>query len=217
MSAGVPPYSRTFPSGSFFILVEEFTAAGNLAVSLVLDFDPAIAIEAITTVLVLGDDTFKVPGAGKFKEAFAFALEMIHIKKMGRTLRNDAPQHPLALKERYISEIATETQGGPYASIRRHFDIGSFGINACVARGAGNQAIPQHDELGSSSGWELRDLDSSNGTFVDDQPLPGGGSCAVHDGALIGIGPDVKLKFLVPRTLYRFCAAYRERAPLGTG
>jgi len=110
MSAGGPTYSRTFPSGSFFILVEEFTATGNLAVSLVLDFDPAIAIEAITTVLVLGDDTFKVPGAGKFKEAFAFALEMIHIKKMGRTLRNDAPQCPLAPSERFVSKIASIDQ-----------------------------------------------------------------------------------------------------------
>ena len=77
MSADSPPYSRTFPSGSLFILVEEFTAAGNLAVSPVLDFDPAIAIQAITAVLILRNDTFKILGAGKVKEAFAFALEMI--------------------------------------------------------------------------------------------------------------------------------------------
>src|SRR5439155_16828544 len=107
MSADSQTYSRTFPSGSFFILVEEFTAAGNLAVSPVLDFDPAIAIDTIPTVLRLGDDTFKVLGAGKFKEAFAFALEMFHIKKMGRTLRNDAPQCPLAPSERFVSKIAS--------------------------------------------------------------------------------------------------------------
>src|SRR5437867_107000 len=68
----------------------------------------------------------------------------------------------------------------------------------------------RHDELGSSSGWQLQDLNSSNGTFLDKEPLPRGGLSNVDDGSLIGIGPDVKMKFLVPRTLYRFLASYRE-------
>jgi len=141
MSADSPPYSRTFPSGSLFILVEEFTAAGNLAVSPVLDFDPAIAIEAIPAVLVLGDDTLEVLGAGNFKEAFAFALEMINIQKVGRTLREDAPQYPLAPGERYVSEIATAK---PHQ------------IERAEARDAPSKEQPV--ELRTAFGVETRDL-----------------------------------------------------------
>jgi pSer/pThr/pTyr-binding forkhead associated (FHA) protein len=45
----------------------------------------------------------------------------------------------------------------------------------------------------TSNGWHLRDLDSSNGTFVDGRMLPKGGSCHVASGARIGLGPKVTL------------------------
>ena len=38
---------------------------------------PPPPVPPATLIQQLGDDTFEVLGAGKFKEAFAFALEMI--------------------------------------------------------------------------------------------------------------------------------------------
>jgi len=77
--------------GATFPFVEEFTAANYLTILAVFDLDPSHAIKAIAAVLVLRNNPLKVLSAGKPKEALAFPFDMIHIKKAGRMLGNDAP------------------------------------------------------------------------------------------------------------------------------
>jgi hypothetical protein len=50
-----------------------------------------------------------------------------------------------------IESLDTEwTPGADWKPVRRHFDIGSFGVNASVAREAGAQVIGLHSETGDS-------------------------------------------------------------------
>ena len=44
-----------------------------------------------------------------------------------------------------IGEIAEGT-GGTWAPLRRHFDVGAFGVNAWIATTAGEEVIGEHDE-----------------------------------------------------------------------
>ena len=44
-----------------------------------------------------------------------------------------------------IDEIAEGT-GGTWAPLRRHFDVGAFGINAWIAKAAGEEVVGEHDE-----------------------------------------------------------------------
>ena len=44
-----------------------------------------------------------------------------------------------------IDEIAVATGGG-WAPLRRHFDVGAFGVNAWIAKAAGEEVIGEHDE-----------------------------------------------------------------------
>jgi pSer/pThr/pTyr-binding forkhead associated (FHA) protein len=70
---------------------------------------------------------------------------------------------------------------GNDASLRIPVD-GSTGVSS---RHASLERLP--------NGWQVRDLDSANGTFIDGQALPRGGSRTVEIGVRIGLGPQVTL------------------------
>jgi hypothetical protein len=65
----------------------------------------------------------------------------------------------------------------------------------------------------ADTGWQVTDLSSSNGTTVNDLELESGARCSLADGAHIGLGPDVKLKFVLPRSLYELLARHRAQSP----
>lgn len=50
--------------------------------------------------------------------------------------------------------------------------------------------------------WWLFDQRSTNGTFVDGARVSPGGSRRLADGALVGLGPSLRLTFLLPATLH---------------
>ena len=57
-------------------------------------------------------------------------------------------------------------------------------------------------------GWKITDLASSNGTYVNGQCLPSGGSADLTDGALIGFG-EAQAKFFSPQALYGIATLFR--------
>jgi hypothetical protein len=64
----------------------------------------------------------------------------------------------------------------------------------------------------AGTGWQITDLNSANGTAVDDQEVSSGCRCALLDGALIALGPDVRLRFLMPDSLHRLLVLRRARS-----
>lgn len=61
----------------------------------------------------------------------------------------------------------------------------------------------------SGSRWSVTDQRSTNGTLVDDRPLPSGGTVELADGARIDFGPDAKAKFLLPESVFGFLSLHR--------
>jgi hypothetical protein len=53
----------------------------------------------------------------------------------------------------------------PFHAVRQHFGIGSFGVNAMVARAAGDRLVNEHDESEPDSGEELYVVISGRATF----------------------------------------------------
>jgi hypothetical protein len=74
-----------------------------------------------------------------------------------------------------IEEIAEGT-GGTWAPLRRHFDVGAFGVNAWIAREAGEEVVGEHDEERTGH-EELYVVVSGHATFTasgDDHDAPQG-------------------------------------------
>jgi tetratricopeptide (TPR) repeat protein len=96
-------------------------------------------------------------------------------------------------------------QGYDWHPVRRHFGIGSFGINANVAREAGDVLVDEHDEAGGDGGQEelyvvLRgrarftlngeDVEVPSGTFlfVRDPAVKRGATALEPDTAVLAVG-----------------------------
>ncbi len=60
------------------------------------------------------------------------------------------------------------------------------------------------------STWTIEDKGSSNGTFIDEERIPAGGSARLENGTRVGFGPNVRAKFWTPQGLFDFLALYRS-------
>jgi len=85
-------------------------------------------------------------------------------------------------------EEVTGPEGPRWASIRRHFGVQSFGVNAWTSKEAGQTVIGEHDEVGGGAGGheELYIVMSGKATFtVDDETVdaPAGTIVFVRDPA----------------------------------
>jgi mannose-6-phosphate isomerase-like protein (cupin superfamily) len=83
-----------------------------------------------------------------------------------------------------IEEITDESGA---AHIRRHFGIGSFGVNASIAREDGATLVPEHAEDDTSGQEELYLVVAGNATFVLD-----GGEVDAREGTLVFAPPGVR-------------------------
>ena len=54
----------------------------------------------------------------------------------------------------HLSEVGSQpgVEGSTWITIRRHFDVGAFGVNAYSAHEAGGRVIEDHNETGSGAG-----------------------------------------------------------------
>lgn len=79
-------------------------------------------------------------------------------------------------------------EGSTWFQVRRHFDIGAFGVNAYRAR-AGGRVIEAHDELGSSAGGheELYVVLKGRARFT-----VGGDELDAPEGTLVFVSPETK-------------------------
>ena len=89
-----------------------------------------------------------------------------------------------------IGEIA-EGSGGTWAPLRRHFDVGAFGVNAWIAKSAGEEVIGEHDEE-QTGHEELYVVVSGHATFV----VPGGDVDAPAGSVLFVRDPLVKRRIV---------------------
>ena len=90
----------------------------------------------------------------------------------------------------HLSEVASQggVEGSTWITIRRHFDVGAFGVNAYRADEAGGRVIEDHDETGSGAGRheELYFVTSGRARFTvdgDDVDAPAGTFLFVRDPA----------------------------------
>lgn len=60
--------------------------------------------------------------------------------------------------------------------------------------------------------WQVTDLGSANGTYVNGESLPRNGRTPIANGDILGFGDDARMKFLVPRSLHRFLELFRQSA-----
>lgn len=86
-------------------------------------------------------------------------------------------------------EIASGPESPRWASVRRHFGIESFGVNAWTSKEAGQTVIGEHDEVGGSAAGheELYVVMSGKATFTvdgDTVDAPAGTIVLVRDPAV---------------------------------
>ena len=75
----------------------------------------------------------------------------------------------------------------PFRAVRHHFGITTFGVNAMIARNAGDRLINEHEEAEPESGEELYVVISGHARFELDGEA--------HDapaGTLVHVSPGVK-------------------------
>ena len=90
----------------------------------------------------------------------------------------------------HLSEVGSQpgVEGSTWITIRRHFDVGAFGVNAYCAAEAGGRVIEDHDELGSGAGRheELYLVTSGRAKFTvggEDVDAPAGTLVFIRDPA----------------------------------
>ncbi|MFO0589961.1 MAG: FHA domain-containing protein [Polyangiaceae bacterium] len=83
--------------------------------------------------------------------------------------------------------ILRRRDGGAVVALAAHCLVGRS--PACTLRVDGSLVSREHARLQFSDGaWTVRDLGSSNGTFVDGERLPAGGTRALPAGCQLGFG-----------------------------
>lgn len=100
------------------------------------------------------------------------------------------PGRPLSAHLAEIERIPGGDGAFSITPIRLHFGIGSFGVNAYTAANAGDEAIEEHDELGSGAGRheELYFVAAGRATFTLD-----GDDVAASEGTFVFV-PDPATK-----------------------
>ena len=89
----------------------------------------------------------------------------------------------------HISELAIKLgEDPPWAMVRTHFDIQSFGVNAFIGKETGAVVVEEHDELGTRAGRheELYFVSSGHAKFTvngDEIDAPAGTFVFVRDPA----------------------------------
>ena len=80
-----------------------------------------------------------------------------------------------------------------------------------VGRAGNNDVVLEHASIskmhaifhhGGGDEWRLEDRNSTNGTFMDDTPLPGGERRRIPDGATLRFGGELEAQFLLPESLW---------------
>src|SRR5437879_5155225 len=85
---------------------EHFPPSSRLAVVPVLDLDPSgRSVRDVSAVLPFCDDSLQVRLTHEAEKLCAATLEVVDVDDVSRLWRNYAPQDPLPLNERQVSEI----------------------------------------------------------------------------------------------------------------
>ena len=60
--------------------------------------------------------------------------------------------------------------------------------------------------------WVIEDLGTTNGTFVDEVPVPASESLRLQDGARIRFGTGIVATFFSPASFWAFCSHVRDQS-----
>lgn len=72
------------------------------------------------------------------------------------------------------------------------------------------EAAPKDDDEDDGRAFFVADLDSSNGTFVDGEPVAKGARRQVDDQTSLRFGPAVKMQFFTARGFFQFLEFFRR-------
>jgi pSer/pThr/pTyr-binding forkhead associated (FHA) protein len=167
-------------------------------------------------------DEFARSHAEQSRSEFVAAIREPHLV-LWTELNDESDERPTA--QFLTLSHPTRGQGAPEASIERPRAVlplkkreggNAFSLMITIGRAPNNDLVLADRRVSKfhayfrrvGSGWTVSDANSTNGTRVDEVPVPAERSVALRSAARIILGGSVVLEFLEPDDLYERVATH---------
>lgn len=174
--------------------------------------DPAAIVAAFSDSLAASPDPTRTSS-----ETARFARPPL--ADMGQTATPEsAPPRPSSSRR----HLAAPRLGlSPVAFLVKTTSITPFDDVVTIGRGPGQDVCVPIATVSKfhacftrfGSAWTITDESATNGTYLDERRLPAGERARLVEGAVVGLGPEVRAKFVLPESL----PGYLERFMAGLG